>query len=118
MSLETILILSAILNVVTLICFFVLCSNVSALRRNFTSPINLEASFNLYYSTGQIDKARELLMMSIKNDSNFSIAFYETSDSNYKLQAQKYIESKYGKLLELVGLKFDFDKANDIIARF
>lgn len=116
MNIETFIIISAIIEVITLICFYFLCSNVAAIRRNSTSPQNLEATFNLYYSTGQIEKARELLMMSIKNDSEFATAFYQ--ESSYKVEAQKHIENKYGKLLELVGLRIDFDKANDFITKF
>lgn len=110
------IIILAIIQVIILICFFFLCSNVAGIKRNMISPLNLEASFNLYYSTGQIEKARELLMMSIKNDSEFATAFY--LNSSYKEDAQKHIEAKYGKLLELVGLKIDMDKANDFIAKF
>lgn len=116
MNVETLIILSVAIEVVTLICFYFLCSNVAIIRRNVISPQNLEASFNLYYSTGQTEKARELLMTSIKNDSEFATAFYQ--ESSYKIEAQKHIERKYGKLLELVGLKIDFDKANDFIAKF
>lgn len=113
---DIIIFISAIVQVITLICFFVLCINVSALRRNFTSPQNLEASFNLYYSTGQIEKAKDLVMTSIKNDSEFATAFY--LNSSHKETAQKLIEDKYGKMLELVGLKIDYDKVNDFITRF
>lgn len=116
MNIDLFIIILAIVQIITLICFFILCSNVAAIRRNAVSPQNLEASFNLYYSTGQIEKARELLMMSIKNDSEFATAFY--LNSSYKEDAQKHIEKKYGKLLELVELKIDFDKANDFIAKF
>lgn len=109
-------IISMILSIIILICFFYLCINVTAIRRSLTSPLNLEAAFNLYYSTGQIEKARELLMTSIKNDSEFATAFY--LNSSYKESAQKHIKDKYGKLLELVGLTIDFDKANDFISKF
>lgn len=113
---EFIIIIWAIIQLIILICFFVLCYNVAVLRKNMVSPQNLEASFNLYYSTGQIEKARELLMMYIKNDSEFAAAFY--LNSSYKEDAQKHIEAKYGKLLELVGLKIDMDKVNDFIAKY
>lgn len=55
-------------------------------------------------------------MTSIKNDSEFATAFY--LNSSYKETAQKHIEDKYGKLLELVELKIDYDKVNDFITRF
>lgn len=116
MIFETLIIILAIIQVITLICFFIMCINVSAIKKNIVPHQPWQASFNLYYSTGQIEKAKELLMKAIINESEFATAFY--LNSSYKTDAQKHIEKKYKEYFELVGLSVDFNKANDFIENF
>lgn len=104
-----------VIQVIALICFFVMCINVSAIKKNSVPAQPWQASFNLYYSTGQIEKAKELVMKAIMSESAFASAFYfNVAD---KTDTQKYLEGKYKEYLQLVGLSFDFNKANDFIDR-
>lgn len=63
MDFETIIILSALLELVTLICFFVLCSNVSAIRKKLCKDDILSSSLiAMYMGLGEKSKAREALI--------------------------------------------------------
>lgn len=105
-----------VIQVIALIFFFVMCINVSAIKKNSVPAQPWQASFNLYYSTNQIEKAKELVMKAIMSESAFASAFY-LNVSN-RIDAQKQIEDKYKEYLKLVELSFDFNKANDFIGKF
>lgn len=111
MELTTILVLSAILESVILVCFFVLCINVNKIKKNVAPP--WRGVFNLYYSTGQIEKAREVLMKAIMTEKEFEKAFYVNTPDKYPMQ--KAIEGRYKKLLELVGLTINFEEVNKVL---
>lgn len=113
---EIIIFILVVIQVIALICFFVMCINVAAIKKNSVPAQPWQASFNLYYSTGQIEKAKELVMKAIMSESTFASAFY-LNVSN-RIDAQKQIEDKYKEYLNLVDLSFDFNKANDFIGKF
>jgi hypothetical protein len=90
--------------------------HVSAIKKTVVAVNPWQASFNLYYSTGQVDKATQLLMQSIMQESDFADAFY--LNTSIRESAQKRLSDKYAPYLDLLGMKFDFDKANSFIAKF
>ncbi len=112
MDFQTIMILSAILNVIMLICFFVLCSNVSNIKKSILPNNNFRAMFLLYCSVGEKEKAKELLFKEISKDDNFGSAFY--SDYN-RANAQQSIASKYDKFLKMVDVDINFDVVDDYL---
>jgi hypothetical protein len=109
-------IISLILSIILLICFFVLCINVSAIKKSMNIPRIWQASFNLYYSTGQMEKARGIVMKAMIQDPDFAKAFYLNTQD--KAEVQKRIEARYNGFLNLVNLTIDFEKANDFISKF
>lgn len=111
MELTTVLVLSAILELVILVCFFFLCVNVSTIKKSVAPP--WRGVFNLYYSTGQIEKVKEVLMKTIMNEKEFEKAFLVNTADKYPMQ--KAIEGKYKKQLELVGLTINFEEVNKLM---
>ena len=55
-------------------------------------------------------------MQSIMQESDFADAFY--LNTSIRESAQKRLSDKYAPYLDLLGMKFDFDKANSFIAKF
>lgn len=115
MSLETILILSTIINIVILICFFGLCSNVSSIKKSISHSNSWNEEFVFYYSVGQIEDAKKILLKAITKDEFFLIAFYSYLDN--KKYAQEQIEKRYKKYLDLVDVKIDFNKVDDFLSK-
>lgn len=114
MDFQTILFLSAILNVIMLICFFVLCSNVSKIKKDLVPNDNFGALFILYCSVGEKEKAKKLLLKQITMDKMFDTAFY--SDYN-RVDAQKFIVDKYSGYLKMVDLTIDFDVVDNYLKK-
>lgn len=111
MELTTVLVLSAILELVILVCFFFLCINVSTIKKSVAPP--WRGVFNLYYATGQIEKAKEVLMKAIMNEKEFEKAFLVNTADKYPMQ--KLLEGKYKKQLDLVGLTINFEEVNKLM---
>lgn len=116
MELNDIIILTALIQVVTLICFFVLCTNVSTIKKEIQAPQPFGAAFNFYLSIGQAEKAKELLIRAIMNEEVFKTAFF--SNRSDKGNAQAYIEKKYKRYFDAIGLKVDFEKVNEFVSKF
>jgi hypothetical protein len=113
MSLETIIIVSAVLEVVTLVCFFSLCSNVNSIKRKMTEvDISREDKFNFYVVSGQMDKAKDLLSKIILADSSWEHIKLKDKAA-LRDKAIQDILSKYKRQLEITGLSLDFDKINE-----
>ena len=108
-------IISVILSIIILICFFVLCVNVSAIKKSVNVPQPWQASFNLYCGTGQNEKASDVLMKAIMHDSDCARGFY--LNVHDRLDVQKKIEARYGEYLKMVDLTIDFNKVNESISK-
>lgn len=106
MSLETIIILSAILELITLICFFVLCANVSSikkkLRNNGATP---SFAFSMYLGMGEKEKAKNVLIEMILADEIIQRAIIDNVGD------LKSVMGKYEPMLKEVDLVFDAEKA-------
>lgn len=111
MELTIVSVLSVIFELIILVCFFFLCINVSRIKKSVAPA--WKGVFNLYYSTGQIEKAKEVLMKAIMNEKEFEKAFLVNTPDKYPMQ--KAIEGKYKKQLELVGLTINFEEVNKLI---
>ena len=106
MDFEIAIYLTAILEVVTLICFFVLCSNVSNIKNKISkNGITSSTMFALYIGMGEKEKAKLALMEMILAD---TIVQNSLTVSAERLKA---VMGKYNKMMKEVGLEFDAEKA-------
>lgn len=112
MDFETIIILSALLELVTLICFFVLCSNVSAIRKKLCKDDILSSSLiAMYMGLGEKSKAREALIDHIVSKSNLRENLLNDNGANVSL-------APYRKLMKELDVEFDAEIAKDIKKKF
>lgn len=105
MNYTTILILAAVIEVIILICFFILCSNVNDMKKIIVPNNNFRPLFLLYYSIGEKEKAKELLLKAISLDDVFMDAFY--LDSSNRTVSQQDILKKYDVFLKMVDITLD-----------
>lgn len=63
---ETVLFLSAILELILLICFFVLCSRIGKIKKNFYPELNY-ARFCLLLYLGRRDDATRMLYTAVSD---------------------------------------------------
>lgn len=108
MDFETIIILSAILELITLICFFVLCSNVSSIRKKLCKDdIPASTLIAMYMGLGEKEKAREALIEHIVNKSTLRDKLYRIEDADASLKP-------YRELMKELNINFDAVKAKEI----
>lgn len=106
MEIDVIILLTAIIELVTLICFFVLCSNVGALKKRLlNNGVANSSMFALYMTLGEKERAKKVLIDIILSDSQVQSAMNSTPDN-----LQNAI-SKYSIPMKEVGLTFDATKA-------
>ena len=106
MSLETVVIVSALLEVVTLICFFVLCANVSSIKKKLgTNGADPSSAFAMYIGMGEKEKAKKVLIDMILADSDVHWTVATNPNS------LKNVMVKYGAMLKEVDIEFDAEKA-------
>lgn len=107
MTFETILILSAVIQVVTLICFFVLCANVASIKRKMIcSGIPPETLFSIYLALGKKEKAQDILIEMILSDSEVR----RTLEIENNLELFKSVIARYDVRLKLVDLSLDAEE--------
>lgn len=114
MDFETMLYLSVILNVIILICFFVLCSNVSSIKKKICPSENFGATFSMLITGNQIETARKLLFDEISKDELFVRAFYYGGENG---NVRTLLNKKYTPYLEMVGVTLDFGKSDELIKK-
>lgn len=106
MDFDTILLVTAIIELITLICFFVLCSNVGTLKRKLLHNGATDSSmFSIYMVMGDKENAKKILIRMILSDSQIQNALNSTPDNLQNAMA------KYSKPMKEVGLTFDANKA-------
>lgn len=100
--------LGAILELVLLICFFVLCSNVSKIKKAVSpggDPPTSYTKFAMYLASGDKEKAKLELM-------NMILAEYLVQENiNRNPELLKNVLSRYDKAMKEVGLVIDPQKA-------
>lgn len=63
---------SAVVEIITLIFFFVLCRNVSKIKKEIVSNDNLPGMFAMYISLGETDKAKKYCIRRLVKNRNLS----------------------------------------------
>lgn len=103
------ILIAAIINFIALICFFVLCYNVSSIKKKLkNNGATLSFSFSFYMAMNDINKAREVLIEMIFTDELI------TESINNDTEALKKQMDKYKDLMHQVGLEFDSKKAVEL----
>lgn len=100
--------LGAILELVLLICFFVLCSNVSKIKKVLTpsgNPPTQDTVYAMSIAAGDKEKAKSVLMEIILSDPAIQETINQSGD------ILKNVLAKYNKAMKEVGLEIDSQKA-------
>lgn len=106
MDLEIIIFLTAIIEVITLVCFFILCSNVGELKRRLlNNGATCTSMFSMYMAMGDKESAKRALIKVILADTQVQNALNSTPEHLLKVMA------KYSKQMKEVDLIFDANKA-------
>jgi hypothetical protein len=106
MDFDTILLVTGIIELITLICFFVLCSNVGELKRRLlNNGATCTSMFSMYMAMGDKENAKKALIKVILADTQVQNALNSTPDNLQNAMA------KYSKQMKEVGLTFDANKA-------
>lgn len=108
---ETVLFLSAILELILLICFFVLCSRIGKIKKNFYPELNY-ARFCLLLYLGRRDDATRMLYTAVSEDEDFVYAFH--TDNKAAERARENMQASYGKYFSALGLELDFEKIRSV----
>lgn len=82
-----VLILSTILSVVILICFFILCSNASKIRKSLLNPLD---EYKTYKALGNEEKALESLIRLYYHEQRNYYDDFNKSKDWYKEELEKY----------------------------
>lgn len=108
MEFETILILSAIIELVILICFFVLCSNVAKIRKRICKDnVPISTAIAIYMGFGEKEKAREAFIEHIIYGTEINENMSRTEDINSILRP-------YKSLMDELEITFDAEKAREV----
>lgn len=95
-AIEVIIYLGIILNLVTLICFFVLCYNVSKIKKQFVVDKDINAAFSMYISLGEYEKAKELLFHEIMKQNEYIASFtYNGNNSAQRTVLKKDFQTLF-----------------------
>lgn len=103
--------LTAILEIVILICFFVLCSNVSKIKKVLTPGGTVstpQTVFAMYVAARDIVKAKEVLMSIILADPDVQACI------NRSGEVLGNVLARYNRQMKEVGLEIDPNKAYNI----
>ncbi|MCS2788860.1 hypothetical protein NXW92_14715 [Bacteroides fragilis] len=103
---------SAVVEIITLIFFFVLCRNVSKIKKEIVTNDNLPGMFAMYISLGETDKAKKILYKTISKEPEFIAAFCYNGNNSAQ---QSTLKRKYKPDLEALGLELDFELVNKFI---
>lgn len=107
---KTIIFITALIEIITLICFFNLCGTVSSIRKRIggTETTRMD-KFNAYLATGQIDKAREVLTDMILSEKEWEQVANFSCDE-WRENARKSLTAKYQRMFDAVGIKPSFEE--------
>lgn len=104
--------LQAAIELIVLICFLILCSNVSKIRKKLIPNDRFNACFSMYLAMGDKETARKILCEEISKQPEFIMAFRNNLNN---ADARKLLEKKYKAHLESLGLSFDFSASDKFI---
>lgn len=97
---EVVFFISTIIQIVILVCFFMLCSNVSKIKKTLTQQYDFESRFNFLIKIGEKEKAKDLLLERIITNDNI---FNEHIQLSSELRANRAAKL-YAKELEALGI--------------
>ena len=108
-GLQIALVISAIIEIIILICFFVLCSNVSKIKKTIEQKHDFSAKFDFLINIGEKEKARDLLIKRILNNNGiFSSEVIWSSKEKTEMCFKTYKDE-----LEAVGIENPFKEENN-----
>lgn len=110
-TIEVIFYLGIILELVTLICFFMLCFNVTKIKKQMVVGENIKAAFSMYISLGEYEKAKELLFHEIMKQEEYIASF--TYNGNNSSQ-RSVLKRTFKPYFDILNIDFDFE----IVDRF
>ncbi|WP_448778995.1 hypothetical protein [Bacteroides congonensis] len=111
-AIEVIIYLGIILNLVTLICFFVLCYNVSKIKKQFVIDKDINAAFSMYISLGEYEKAKELLFHEIMKQNEYIASFIYNGNNSSQRAVLKRTFKPY---FDILNIDFDFETVDKFI---
>ena len=97
---EAVFIISTIIQIILIVCFFILCLDVSKIRKRLTRQYDFESRFNFLISIGEKEKAKDLLLERIITNDNI---FNEHIQLSSELRANRAAKL-YAKELEALGI--------------
>lgn len=103
--------LTAILEIIILICFFVLCSNVSKIKKVLTpggTVSSPQTVFAMYVAAGDTEKAKAVLMEIILADADVQTCI------NRNGEVLGNVLARYNRQMKEVGLEIDPEKAYSV----
>lgn len=103
--------LTAILEIVILICFFVLCGNVSKIKRVISPCGNAptpQTAFALYLAAGEVEKAKSVLMEIILANPHVQMCIGRDDEGLGN------VLKRYERQMKAVGLSIDAVKAVEV----
>lgn len=95
-----------IIAIIVLIRFFILCSDVSTIKKHLIQSKDFNAKFNFLMEIGEKEKAREILINRILSN---HMIFSSQTDENDESKLKKCLEI-YGDKLESVGIENPFEE--------
>lgn len=104
------------LQIIILICFFILCSNVSKIKKSLFVAHKSEPVIRLLLACNKKEAAADLLMKTIANDEVFIVAF-DHADKAYRERCQKSLEERYKVYLDALDIKLDYAVVNELISK-
>ena len=103
--------LTAILEIIILICFFVLCSNVSKIKKVLTPGSTVSSPqtvFAMYVAAGDTEKAKAVLMEIILADADVQACI------NRNGEVLGNVLARYNRQMKEIGLEIDPEKAYSV----
>lgn len=101
-----IIFLAFVLQLIILICYFVLCSRVGKIKKIFYPEFRHE-NFCLLLYLGRKDDATRMLFNAIARNDNFIYAFHTNNGAD---KARAILKENYQAYFDALGLELDFDK--------
>ena len=94
--------ISTIIEIVTIVCFFILCSNVSKIKKYLTRQYDFESRFNFLIKIGEKEKekAKDILLERIITNDDIFNEHIQLSVETRANRAAKL----YSKELEALGI--------------
>ena len=105
---EFIVIVEAVIAIIAIVCFFIMCGNVAAIRKAVKpeqSNVPLAVVLRLYMSLGLKKEAQDRLVRQMLAEDTLD----KTGDYVGRC---KSVLDKYSKMIEYVGLTIDEEKLN------